>query len=250
MVLLSQAAGLVLVVAIVGVRAEGPPPVEHLAVACASGVAGVAGLMAFYRGLAIGAMAVVAPISATAAVIPVVVGLAGGERPSGMQAAGLAVAMVGIVLASREAPKEGGAARGGRMAAGAGLALVAAAGFGCFFVAMDRASDEDVFWAILANRITGVSLLALGALLLRPRLAVGAASARALVAAGTLDITANGLFAVASNEGLVSVAAVLASLYPVVVVVLAHALLGERVRRLQQGGAAAAVAGVVLISAG
>lgn len=232
---------------IVLARGEGPPAGGDLLIACASAVAGITGLSAFYRGLAVGAMAVVAPISATGAVIPVVVGVASGERPSSLQAVGLAVALVGVVLASREKPD---AERPRGVALGAGLALVAALGFGCFFVTMDRASDDDVFWAIFVNRITGVSLLTLAAIALRPRLAVGVANGRALVAIGTLDITANGLFALGSNEGLVSVVAVLASLYPVVVVVLAHALLRERVRRLQQGGAAAAIAGVVLISAG
>lgn len=234
-----------LIVAIVLVRAEGPPAGEHLAYASLSGVAGAAGLTAFYRGLAVGAMAVVAPISATAAGIPVIVGLATGERPGGVQAAGLALAMAGVVLASREEAEERSA-----LAAGVGLALVAAVGFGCFFLAMDVASDGDVFWAVLMNRLTSVALLATAALVLRPRLAVGAVSTRALVAVGMFDITANSLFALGSTEGLVSVVAVLASLYPVVVVVLAHLVLRERVRRLQLGGAAAAILGVALISAG
>jgi drug/metabolite transporter (DMT)-like permease len=248
--LLSQGTGLALVALIVALRAEGAPDGEYLVYAAVSGVAGIAGLTAFYRGLAVGAMAVVAPISATAAGIPVVVGLATGDRPSAVQGAGLVPALVGVVLASREEPGGGGFQAPGRVAAGAGLALGAAAGFGCFFLAMDKASDGDVFWAILVNRVTGVSLLAAAVLALRPRFAVGVDGGRALLAVGFLDITANTLYALASTEGLVSIVAVLASLYPVMVIVLARLLLHERVRPVQLGGAALALLGVVLISAG
>ena len=240
--LLSQGAGLGLIAVIVAARGEGPPGAEYLAYASLSGLAGIAGLAAFYRGLAVGAMAVVAPISATAAAIPVVVGVATGDRPSAVQATGLVFALVGVVLASREGEV--------RAATGTGLALLAAAGFGGFFLAMDVASDGDVFWAILVNRLTGVSLLALAALALRPSLGVGADGIRALAAVGLLDISANTLYALAATEGLVSIAAVLGSLYPVVVVVLAWLVLRERIRPLQQAGALGAVAGVVLISAG
>jgi drug/metabolite transporter (DMT)-like permease len=245
--LLSQAAGLALITAIVAARGEGPPAGEYLGFAVLSGLAGACGLAAFYRGLAVGAMAIVTPISATAAAIPVTVGLATGDRPSSLQAAGMAVAVVGVVLASRE---RGDAAVRARVAAGAGLALVAAAGFGCFFLAIDRASDGDVFWAILGNRLTSVTVLAVAALALRPRLAVGGGHGAALLAVGLLDITANSLFALAATEGLVSLVSVLASLYPVVVVMLARLFLGERVHALQQAGAAGALAGVLLISAG
>jgi drug/metabolite transporter (DMT)-like permease len=249
-VLLSQGAGLVLIAILVAVRGDGAPDGEYLVYAAVSGVAGIAGVGAFYRGLAVGAMAVVAPISATAAAIPVVVGVATGDRPSAVQAAGLVLALVGVVLVSREEPGGEGFQAAGRVAAGVGLALVAAVGFGCFFLAMDKASDGDVFWAILVNRVTGVSLVAVAVLALRPRLGVGADGGRALFAVGCLDISANTLFAAASTEGLVSIVAVLGSLYPVMVIVLARVVLHERVRRIQQAGAGLALLGVALISAG
>ena len=244
---LSQGMGLVLIVLVVALRGEGPPAAEYLLYASLSGVAGVAGLAAFYRGLAVGAMAVVAPISATAAVIPVGVGVITGERPSALQALGIALAIVGVVLASREGPGEEGAPR---LAAGVGLALVAALGFGSFFVAMDAASEPDLFWAILANRVTGVSVLLLAALVFAPRLAAPAGDLGALAFIGALDIAANTLFAAAASEGLVSLVAVLASLYPVVTIVLARAVLGERIRRWQQLGVGTALVGVALITAG
>lgn len=244
----SQVAGLAVVATVVAIGGEGPPAAGDLAFGALSGLAGIGALTAFYRGLAIGAMGVVTPIAATAAAIPVVVGIATGERPSGVQVAGMGVALAGVALAAREAGTVEEPRR--RFAAGAGLALVAALGFGCFFLALDRASDGGVAWATLANRVTSVSLLALAAVALRPPLAPGLARMRVLAAVGMLDVSANLLFGLASTRGLVSVASVLASLYPVVVIGLARAILGERLERVQLAGAAAALTGVALISAG
>lgn len=245
--LVSQGAGLALVAVVVALRGEPVPEAKYVLYACISGVAGALGLAAFYRGLAVGAMAVVAPIAGTAAAIPVAFGVITGDRPSAIQAVGIAFAIAGVAVASREPPDEGGSAR---VAAGAGLALLAAVGFGSFFVSMDAASDPDLFWAIFFNRVTSMTVLGLAALVLRPRLAVGRGDLRALLGIGALDISANTLFAIASTKGLVSLVAVLASLYPVVTILLARVVLGEHVRRLQQAGVAAVLAGVALISAG
>ena len=203
------------------------------------------GLAAFYRGLAIGNMAIVAPISSTAAAVPLVIGVATGDRPGGVQWAGLALALCGVVLASRE--EVGG---GGGMARGAGLAIVSALGFGFFFAAMDRASDADVLWAIFVNRLTGVTLLGAAAIVLRPPVEADRRDALTLGCVGALDITANTLFAVAATKGLISLVAVLGSLYPLTTIALARIFLGERAHRLAQVGVAAALAGVVLIAAG
>jgi drug/metabolite transporter (DMT)-like permease len=246
-VLVSQAAGFVLVAAFIAIRGEGPPGGDFVVWAALSGAAGAAGLGAFYRGLSTGAMGVVAPISATAAIVPVVVGVATGDRPSAIQYAGIALAVAGGVLAAREPPEPG---KPVRIATGVPLALAAALGFGLFFVGMDRASDADVGWAIFANRTTSVLLLAAAALALRPSVRIGRADLGALVAVGVLDISANGLFAVASTKGLVSLVAVIGSLYPLVVVALAFAVLKERLRPSQLAGAALALVGVVAISAG
>lgn len=245
--LVSQGTGLVLIGAVVAAGVGEAPGAGALVAAAASAVAGLLGLACFYRGLAIGAMAVVAPISATAAAIPVTVGIATGERPSALQGVGVAVALAGVVLAARE-PADREAS--GRTAAGVGLALLAAVGFGCFFVLIDTASEQDLTWAVFANRVTGVSLLILIALALRPSPLPPRRDVPPLAAIGALDLGANGLFVLSASKGLVSVAAVLASLYPVVVILLARAVLKERVSRLQGVGAAVALAGVALISAG
>src|SRR6476661_5097297 len=100
--LLSQGVGLVVIGAFVAIRGEGAPGGDFAVFAALSGIAGIVGVAAFYRGLAVGNMGVVAPISACAAVVPVVVGIATGDRPSGVQSLGLVLALAGVVLASRE----------------------------------------------------------------------------------------------------------------------------------------------------
>jgi drug/metabolite transporter (DMT)-like permease len=193
-------------------------------------------------------MSVVAPISATAAVVPVLVGLAEGERPSSLQIAGMAAALAGVILASRE-PVEAGCPPANRAAIG--LALVAAAGFGTFFVGIDRASaDADVAGVIAISRSCSLALLVIAALVARPALPRDPASLATLVVIGVLDLGANGLYALATTEGLLSVVSVLGSLYPAVTVVLARVVLAERVARVQEVGVVLALAGVVAISAG
>lgn len=245
-VLGSQLAGLVLVAAIVAIRGEAPPGGDFVLYASLSAIAGIIGLTAFYTALSIGRMGVVAPLSSTAAVIPVIVGVATGDRPSALQGAGVVVAVAGVALASREAGEQGERT----VSKGVGLALISAVGFGCFFLLIDRASDADVLWAVSVNRTLSVTLLALALLVTRPKLGLKAADMRILAVVGILDVSANGLFAVAATMGLVSVVAVLSSLYPVMTVILARVVLKERLGGLQRAGAAAALVGVALISAG
>lgn len=245
---LSQAMGLLLIGGVVLARGEGPPGADFALYAALSSLAGTAGLAAFYRGLAVGAMGVVAPISATAAVIPVAVGVASGERPSAGQGIGIALALIGVAVASRESSEA--AQRGGQIAAGVGLALIAALGFGTFLTVIGKASEGDVLWAILVNRIVGVGLLVGIALWRRPSFAMDAGDLRGVLAIGVFDMAANTMYAAATTRGLVSVVAVLASLYPITTVVLAHTVLRERVHRVQQAGALTALIGVVLITAG
>jgi len=244
---ISQAAGALLVGLIVAARGQGPPELHFLLYGVLGGVAGLVGLAAFYRGMAVGAMAVVAPISATGAAIPVAVGLSTGDRPSAIQGVGLVLAMVGVVLASREG---GEGAGGARLAAGTGLALVAALGFGVFFVGLDAASDGDVLWALLAARSFDVILLCALAVTLGRGARMSARDLRDVVAVGLLDVLANALFALASTRGLVSLVAVLASLYPVVTIFLARLVLKERIRGSQGAGVALALVGVAAIASG
>jgi drug/metabolite transporter (DMT)-like permease len=241
--LASQGTGLILVGVYMLIRMDSPPGGDFALWAALSGVAGAIGLAGFYRGLAVGNMGVVAPISATAAVIPVAIGIASGDRPSSVQYLGLVLALAGVVLASREEVS-------GATARGTGFAVISAVGFGFFFVGMDNASDADIGWAMLANRITSFSLLLAAFAVLRPAFAARRRDAPVLATVGVLDISANGLFAVASTEGLVSLVSVLGSLYPLTTVALAAVVLGERPHRIAQVGVAMALGGVVLIAAG
>ena len=243
----SQGVALVVLLVAVAARAQGPPGPEPLLYAAGAGAAGVAGIAALYRGLAVGAMAVVAPIAALGAGIPVMVGVATGDRPGAVQVAGILLALAGVALAAREeAPEE----RGARLAVGAGLAAAAALGIGLFLVGMDAAGDEDVLWALTAARLTSVVILGMAVLATRPALAATRPHLGAVAAIGLLDLGANALFTIASTEGLVSVASVCSSLYPVVTIALAASLLGERVRPAQGVGIALVLAGVLAIAAG
>jgi drug/metabolite transporter (DMT)-like permease len=246
----SQGSALLVLLAVV---ASGVPS-EHDAAAtawgAAAGLVGLCGLAAFYRALSIGTMSIVAPLSATGTVIPVLAGLAAGDRPSVLQAAGMALAAFGVVLAAREAPGEDAAARRATRRSIV-LALAAAVGFGSFLTMLDRAEETaDVAWVLLAARVPDVAVLTLVVLVRRPALPADRTAVAALLAVGGFDLLANLMFAVAAGEGLLSVVGVLGSLYPAVTVVLARMLLHERPTVVQDAGVVVTLAGVVAIAAG
>jgi drug/metabolite transporter (DMT)-like permease len=136
------------------------------------------------------------------------------------------------------------------MAAGVGLALLAAVGFGGYFVPMHAAGHADFWWASLIFRVTALALVAVPVLARRTRVSLGARDFAIVGAVGIGDMLGNFLFAAASRGGLVSVTSVLASLYPIVTVVLARVVLKERIDRSQEVGVLATLAGVALITAG
>ena len=241
-----QSAGFVVAGIAVAVTGEPFPSWRQAAWAAFAGLVGVGGLAAFYRGLAVGSMGIVGPISTTAALVPLAYGLARGERPSTLQALGVALAVLGVAGASLEHVPETATRRIG---AGVGLALLAAAGFGCSLIGLSRAAPGGIAWAVWIMRIVAVpSMLALtfGLGARRPSRRMWPL----LVGVGIGDTGATLLYAAATTRGLLSVVAVLASLYPVVIVVLARTLLHERVQRPQLVGVAVALAGVALVSAG
>jgi len=166
----AQVGGLAAIALAVAVRGEGPHGWLVL-LAMPAALAGTLGLWAYYRGIAAGAISVVAPIAGASAVIPVVYGIATGDSPSALQLVGVACAIVGVVLASLE-HQEG--AR--RVAAGAGLALLAAIGFGFYFPPMHAAGKADFWWASLVFRAT--ALLVIAATALRAASSVGPSGSR------------------------------------------------------------------------
>jgi len=246
--LIAQIAAVALGLAFVIASGDPFPDLGPAALAAGAGVAGCAALAAFYRGLAIGTMSIVAPVSATGAAVPVLVGVASGERPGALQVVGIGLAMVGIVLAARE---PGGVAPGPAVRASLGLALLAALGFGSFFVLLDSATEEaGAPWALLLVRVGEVALLAALVAAVRPRMPAGARDAAPLLGIGALDFLATALFALATEQGLLSIVAVVGSLYPAVTVVLARVVLAERVTRGQELGVVVTLVGVMAISAG
>ena len=243
--LLAQVSGLLGIGLIVAVAGNGPPGASVLWAALA-GLFGTLGLAAFYRGMAVGSISVVAPIAAVGAVVPVTFGIATGDDVSALQLAGFALALGGVALASFER-RDGGDVR---IAAGVPWALAAVIGFGGYYVPMHEASEQDFLWAALVFRAT-VGVVAFAAwLAFRPPLSKARGSLWAIALVGIADTAGNTLFAAASSLGEVSVVSVLATLYPVTTVALAAIVLSERVNRLQGVGVIAALAGIVLISAG
>jgi drug/metabolite transporter (DMT)-like permease len=246
--LVGQAAGVVIAGAIIAAVGEAAPGQRAIVLSALAGAAGAVALGAFYRGLAVGTMSIVAPISASGVALPVVVGVATGDRPTALQGVGLALTVTGVVLASREAEEE--ALPDARRSVV--LALVAATGLGLYFVLSDDAADESVLWLLLVARATAAVLLT-GAALATRAFAEPAPRPRelsTLVLVGVLDLAATGLFGIASTKGLISVVAVVGALYPVTTVLLARAVLGERLARGQAAGVALAFTGVAAVAAG
>jgi drug/metabolite transporter (DMT)-like permease len=243
---ISQGIGLVGVAVWTSFSGDPFPGVVELLPAVGAGVAGLVGLGALYRGMAVGAMGIVAPISAASPVVPLTVDAAHGVVPSPLQWLGVGMVLTGIVILSREPPSD----TGSWLAAGAGLALVAALGFGAFFVGLDAGADESVPWAVVTVRATSVSLALVA-------LAVTGGSLRAprnlllmLVGIGVFDTGANVAFAAASTEGAIGIVAILSSLYPVVTVALAWIVLHERLATARRAGGGLALAGAALVAAG
>jgi drug/metabolite transporter (DMT)-like permease len=234
----------------VGARGEGPPDADAVAAGLVSGICGIGALIAFYRALAIGTMSIVAPIASTGVALPVIVGLATGDDPGVARSLGLAAAIAGILLASREATDLPGERRLQRQSVL--LAIVAGLGIGTYLVLSEVSARGDVGWALLLSRVAATPFVVVFAVLALRRGARRPAP-RALLAIagiGLLDLAANAFYNVSTTIGELSTVAVASSLYPVTTVLLAAALLGERVRGTQRIGVVLALCGVVLISAG
>lgn len=225
--------------------------------AVGAGVVGPVAMLAFYKALALGPMGVVSPLGSIGVAVPVGVGIVVGERPGLLQLAGIAVAVAGIVLAG--GPELRGAAVQRRAIA---LTLVAAIGFGAVMALIAEASTSltGLFLALFVQRVTNV---AVGGTALYVSVRRGAralpedggfrvirAALPALAFVGLADVAANGTYSIAAQNGPVTVAAVLASLYPVITAVAARGVLKEKLRAVQAAGAGLALIGTVLLAAG
>jgi drug/metabolite transporter (DMT)-like permease len=246
-VLLSQVFGLIFAVALLPFLGDHGLSAGQMLIAAAGGAAGGIGLIAFYSGMATGSISVVSPIAGLGVVVPVGVGLARGDDPAALQLAGVLIAICAVLLVGYE-----------ESSAGAGpslkpvvLALIAALGFGLFFVGVDLVADKDAAWTIAAVRAGGVGV-ALGAVIAnRPSFAMPTRGTWGVIAViGLFDVGANALYAVATTKGLLPVVATGGSVYPAVTVLLAYVFVGERLAPIRRIGVALALLGILMIAAG
>jgi uncharacterized membrane protein len=243
----AQLAGLVALVPAT-LLLPGAPSSAALGAGAAAGVAGATGLLLYLRGLAVGPMGVVAPLSAVVgAGLPLVAGLLAGERFGPVTALALAVALGAILVATAGGRADAATGAGVALGLGAGL------GFGLFFVGIAAAPADSGPWPLVAGRVASVTLLVLivAAVELPRRRRLGIRAAPGLmILCGLLDMVANLLFLVATRLGALSVSAVVVSLYPVVVVLLARVVLRERLTGVQMTGVGLALAAGVLLATG
>jgi uncharacterized membrane protein len=252
-VFLSQVLGSGLLLVTLPFFLDTPVSVAALGWGAGAGVAGAVGVALFYQGLAVGRMGAVAPITGVeAAAVPVIFGLVSGERPSALALAGVVVALgaVGLVSSSPsdsvDARREGGP----RLQPGVGLALCAGIAFGAFFILLDAAGDDSGLWPLVGARISSVATIAIALLATKGYEKPVRSAWLPIAGAGVLDVAANLFFLLAARQGLLSIVAVLTSMYPATTVVLARVLLNERFHQTQLVGLGLAALGVAALTLG
>jgi drug/metabolite transporter (DMT)-like permease len=254
---IAQGAGLVITGALILAIGEPPPETRYILFGVAGGLTGAIGLAALYQGLAIGPMSIVAPTASLSVMVPVLIGIVSGDRPAALQWAGMACAIVGIVLAARESDPtdiEGHAGppnRRGWRSPGFLYALAAALFLGLLVASLNAAGQGSAAWAAFMVRLTSLPLFVTAALIWRRHERVPTVrETGVLIGVGAIDNLANVLFALASQTGMLALVAVLGSLYPVSTVLLARGFLHERLSRPQIAGVVTAFVGVALIALG
>ncbi len=242
-VVFSQLSGLILVLLSLPVLPPSSPTAIDIAWGAAAGLAGGIGVALLYRALAIGVMSVIAPVTAVCAVlIPLIVGVALGERPTVPAMLGVVLAIVAIVLVSQT--------DGERAATGVLMAIASGMAIGIFLVFLARTGPSAGLWPLITARVVSVSFFTVAGLLTRERLTPHRQSMSIVIGGGALDMVANILYLLAVRMGLLSIVATLTSLYPTSTIILARIVLGERLRLWQQAGVACAAVAIVLIVSG
>ena len=240
----TQAVGLVAMLVTATLTRAWTAPVDYLGWAVLASLSGATGLALYYRALAIGTMGVVSPIAALGVLVPLAVGLAGGEQPTTLQVVGIVLALAGVVAAS--GPEVHGDAGWVPVLLAGGAALF----LGTSLVTIAQGSETSVVMTMTVMRITTVSLMALALLALRRSVSVTRSEAPAFIAVGLMDVGANLAFGLASTLGMLSLVSVFGSLYPVATILLARFIDHERLRPVQQVGVVLALCGVAAITAG
>lgn len=246
-VLASQGIGLIVSLAYLALFGHGSLSTHDALLSAGAGLAGVFGVGCLYRGLAVGRMSVVAPLSAVgSAMVEIVWGLAHGERPGTIALIGVVLALVAVAVVAGTAAEH--PTRAVSPAAEIGLGLGAAIGFGCVLVALSETSTRSGLWPVVIARCAPLPVL-VGALLASGRvLVIRREDLRVVMGAGVLDATANALLLVAVRRDLLSLVAPVAALYPVATVLLARVVIQERLGPARLAGLVVAVAGLSLIT--
>lgn len=259
LLVIGQGCSLVLSCAVVAAAGAGPPEAGALSWALLAGAGNAGGLVLFYAAAAIGPLSIVTPVASVGIAIPVTVGLAGGESVAATQMAGIALAVMGLVLVGRRPGRPVAAMPGDVVPLAAerhadhrraiGLALVSAVAFGVFLAAIKPAAEESAPWAVAVSRLGVVAILAVIALRAGTRSAGESPRRLALLAVpGVLLFAGTLSYAAATREGDLTVVSVLGSLFTIVTVSLAVTLDHERLSRAAWAGVGAAVVGVILLS--
>ncbi|MEP7116256.1 MAG: EamA family transporter [Acidobacteriota bacterium] len=253
-VIATQGAGLVLLLFGTPLMLGATVTQSDIAFGALAGLTGSVGVGLLYRGLAMGPMSVVAPITAVCAVvIPLLAGLLFGEHLTPWAALGVALAIAAVVLLGQDAPDNSPAHEAPRSAAHVALAvriaLVSGVAIGGFFVSLAHTKAPAGLWPLAISRSVSITLFLTTALLRREPWRIPAVAIATALGCGALDMIANALYLAAVRQGQLSLVATLASLYPASTVLLARVVLGERLGQWQQVGVVAAVAAIVLIVA-
>ncbi|CAN5593745.1 DMT family transporter [soil metagenome] len=243
-VLVSQFVGLVIALGLTVARTESFPTGPDLLLSVLAGLLGGTGITALYRGLSVGRMGIVAPVTGIlAAVIPVSAGILLQGLPPDIVLGGIGVAIVAVLLVSRVADEGGGRA-------GLAEALVAGVTIGLFGVVLAQISEGVVFAALTVIRATQAILVIAAVLLTRSAWRVARPALPAVIVVGILDMAGNAFYFLAIQSGPLAVASTLSSLYPVGTVILAAILLRERVTRDHAVGIVLAGVAIAMIGAG
>jgi len=253
---LSQVVGLAAILVAV-LSGPGAPGWRDLAWGAVGGVLGNAGLYGLYRELARGQAGVVAPTTAvSAALTPVVVGIALHQVPGPLTLSGMAIALVAMALLAGggepgDLPTASSSAKVRRaLHGGFWIALASGVGFGAFYVCLAQTARAAGLWPLVASRSASVVVMAMLPAAWRGLRSIPASPSKAAAAAGLLDAAANAAYVTAVRAGSLTWVPVLASLYPASTVILARVVQGQRLGRVHAAGLALALLAIALVTAG
>lgn len=243
--LIANTAGILCLFGIAAAAGSSLPGDINLIWSVPAGGIGLLSMYLLYRSLAVGMISILAPVSATGVIIPVMWGVISGDSLSGLQLSGMIMAFAGTLLAVIKTGEKPGRVKTVR---GLHLALGAAVCIGFYFIFMDKAAQNHPLWASMVMRCAAFVFLVPLIFVLRTPVAVGKRHLPWIILMGFMDAMAAFSFAAASREGMLSIVSILSSLYPLVTVFLSAVIIKEKLNKAQSSGVILAISGVVLIS--